>query len=310
MIVIPPVLIDSAKLVAADCTIPEPDAARGEVVWVSGGTYALGVVRVTLDNHRKYECVTAHSGSAVLPKDDPVNWQDVGATNRWAMFDTGRNTQSVGPVGAALVASVTPGQRCNALFLGRLQAAYATVVMHSGGVEVFRRVIGLMRRNTRSWRDYYFGGFRQISSVMVTDLPLYAEATITVELDNGSQPARCASMVVGRSVFLGDMEWGGSNSQIVFGGFKRDDYGNATALDRRTLPGTSQSLLVPKDQVEGVVAVREALGGKRPAVWSGLGDKTADGYAELFLIWGFHTLFKVTPLNTEEARVDLELEEF
>ena len=41
MIVIPPVAIDAAKLVASACTIPEPDAARGEVVWVSGAFAVL-----------------------------------------------------------------------------------------------------------------------------------------------------------------------------------------------------------------------------------------------------------------------------
>ena len=309
MIVIPPVAIDSTKLVASACTIPEPDVARGEVVWVSGAAYAVGVVRVMLDTHRKYECLNAHTGSAVHPKDDEDHWLDVGATNRWAMFDQGRNFQSLGPVGLPLVAAVMPGRRVNALFLGRLQASYATVSLHVGGLMVWQRVLGLTRRRTRSWSGYFFGEFRQLRSVLLLDMPVYAAATVRVELDNGSLAAACSSMVVGRSVSIGAVEWGAKNSQIVFGGFDRDDFGNAKARERRRLPGTSQTLEVDKAQVDAVLELREDLGAA-PAVWSGMDDKTEDGYAEAFLIYGFHARFDLVATNAKKAHFELDLEEF
>lgn len=309
MIVVPPLQIDSTNLVTASCTIPEPDASQGEVVWVSGAAHAVGVQRVTLDNHRKYECLTAHSGSAVLPKNDPINWKDIGATNRHAMFDRGRNAQSIGPVGGPLVAKVTPGIRVNALFLGRLAASYATVSMHVGATLVYTRVLPLMQRNTKSWSTYYFGGFKQLRSVLLLDLPVYAGASVTVSLDNGSLPARCAAMVVGRSGFIGDAEWGGVNDQLVFGGFERDDYGNAALLDRRVLPTTSQTLQLDKDDVNAVLDLREQCE-KLPAVYSGMGDKTADGFAEMFLIYGVPTRWRVSTVNAKKAKVELDLEEF
>lgn len=309
MIVIPPVVIDSTKLVAAACSIPEPDPSQDEVVWVSGAAYTVGMERVTLDDHRRYECVTAHSGSAVHPKNDPINWQDMRATNRYAMFDQGRNFQSVGPVGAPLIAAVTPGRRCNALFLGRLQAAYATVSLHVGGLLVWQRTLGLTRRRTRSWSSYFFGEFRQLRSVLLLDMPVYAAATIRVELDNGSLAAACSSMVVGRSVSIGNAEWGAKNTQIVFGGFERDDFGNAKARERRRLPGTSQTLEVDKAQVDAVLELREDLGAA-PAVWSGMDDKTEDGYAEAFLIYGFHARFDLVATNAKKAHFELDLEEF
>ena len=309
MIVVPPIQIDGTNLVAAASTIPEPDASQGEVVWVSGAAHAVKVQRVTLDNHRKYECLTAHSGSAVPPKNDPINWKDIGATNRYAMFDRGRNVQSIGPVGTPLVAKVTPGKRVNALFLGRLAASYATVYMHVGATLVYTKVLGLQQRNTRSWSTYYFGEFKQLRSVLLLDLPVYAGATVTVELDNGSLPARCAAMVVGRSGFLGDAEWGGSNDQIIFGGFERDEFGNAELLDRRVLPTTSQTLELPKDQVNAVLELREQCG-KLAAVYSGMGDKTADGFAEMFLIYGVPARWRVSTLNAKKAKVELDLEEF
>lgn len=309
MIVVPPVQIDGSNLVAAASTIPEPDPSQGEVVWASGGAYAVKAQRVTLDNHRKYECLTAHSGSAVHPKDDPINWEPIGFTNRYAMFDRGRSVQSIGPVGSPLVAKVVPGKRVNALFLGRLAAAYARVYMHVGATLVYSKQLALMQRRTKSWSTYYLGEFKQLRSVLLLDLPVYAGATVTVELDNGSLPARCAAMVVGRSGFLGDAEWGGANDQIIFGGFKRDDFGNAELLDRRVLPTTSQTLVVPKDQVNTVLDLREQCS-KLAAVYSGMGDKTADGYAEMFLIYGVPTRWRVSTMTPKEAKVEIDLEEF
>lgn len=309
MIVIPPIKIDASKLVAADCTIPEPDASQGEIAWVALGTYTTKQVRVTLDNHRKYESQTDHTNSALHPKDDIQNWEDIGATNRHAMFDTGRNAQSIGPAGAVLAASVVPGKRVNALFLGRLAAAYVTVIMVVSGVEVYRKRLALTQRRTRSWSDYYFGEFVQLRSVMLLDLPFYAGATITVELDNGALPARCSSMVVGRSVYIGDVDWGGSSDQILFGGFERDQFGNPKLLDRRALIATSQSLIVPKSQVDKVLDLRTQLN-TLPAVYSGMGAKTDDGWAEMFLLYAIHTRFRVIAVNAKEARVDIDIEEF
>lgn len=309
MIVIPPLKIDGTRLIAASCTIPEPDASQGEVEWVASAAYTLGAQRVRSAVHRKFECKLAHTGSAVLPENDPINWFDVGSTNRHAMFDTGRNAQSIGPVGAPLVVSILPGQRGNALYLGRLAAAYATVIMSVGGVEKYRKVLSLTRRNTKSWSDYYFKGFAQLQSVMLLDLPMYANATITVELDNGSQPARCAAMVFNRSVDCGDSEWGAASDWLIFGGFERNDFGDARLLDRRQLPTTSQTLEVPKSQVDAVLALREQAG-KLPCVFSGMNDKTTDGWFEMFLIYAVVTRFKVTAMNAKKARIDIDLEEY
>lgn len=309
MIVIPPLNIDSTRLLAAACTIPEPDASQGEVEWVASAAYKAKDVRVRSAIHRKFECRLGHSGSAVLPENDPINWMDVGATNRHAMFDTGRNTQSIGPAGAKLVASIVPGQRGNALYLGRLAAAYAVVTMTVGGAEKYRRVLSLTRRNTRCWSDYYFKGFSQLPSVLLLDLPMYAGATVTVELDNGSLPARCAAMVFNRSVEIGDSQWGAASDWMIFGGFERDDFGSARLLDRRQLPTTSQTLEVPKSQVDAVLALREQAG-RLPCVFSGMNDKTTDGWFEMFLIYGIVTRFKVVAPNAKKARIEIDIEEY
>ena len=123
------------------------------------------------------------------------------------------------------------------------------------------------------------------------------------------QPARCAAMVFNRSVAIGDSEWGAASDWLIFGGFERNDFGDARLLDRRQLPTTSQTLVVPKSQVDAVLALREQAG-RLPCVFSGMDDKTTDGWFEMFLIYAIVTRFKVTAVNAKEARIDIDLEEF
>ncbi len=75
-------------------SVAEPDASAGEVAWVASGTYALGDER--LSEHAIYECVKAHSASAVLPRLDAKNWLRKRASNRYAPFDYYLSTRGQG----------------------------------------------------------------------------------------------------------------------------------------------------------------------------------------------------------------------
>lgn len=79
-------------MIKAGTSIAEPDT--GETAWVSGGTYALGDER--LSEHAIYECVKAHSASAVLPRLDAKNWLRKRSSNRYAPFDYYLSTRGQG----------------------------------------------------------------------------------------------------------------------------------------------------------------------------------------------------------------------
>lgn len=277
--------------------------------WVSGGNYLLGDVRIRATTRRRYSALVANTGSAIAPESDPDRWKDIGAINHLAMFDQGRNLKTVGPVGSKLRVAIYCSGRINSLFLARLEASYGTVVMYAGGVEVYRKDLTLTRRKTTSWSKYVFGTFEQLSSVMLTDLPMLAGCTIVLELDNGAYAAKCASMVISQRVALGDTEWGGSSDPLVFSVVNRDDYGNAELVPRRMAPATSQVLKIPVSQIPAAIALRDRLNA-RFAVWAGMNDNTESPWSEMFLICGIFTRFKITALNAKEAGVDIDLQEF
>ena len=93
-------------------------------------------------NHRIYQSLAAaNQGNAlpVLPATSTDYWIDVGATNKWAMFDLARNTQTVfGGAGASTATIVvTPGVRINSLALLGLVADAVSISVSSGGRIVY-----------------------------------------------------------------------------------------------------------------------------------------------------------------------------
>jgi len=85
-----------------------------ETAYNAATTYALGDTCSSATTHRCYESLAAGNIGNPLPvPPDTVTtkWLDVGPTNRWAMFDLARNTQTVHASPLAVV--VAPGERIN-----------------------------------------------------------------------------------------------------------------------------------------------------------------------------------------------------
>lgn len=283
------------------------NATEPAPAWVSGTSYALGAA-VVRPNSRKYAALIAIASSTIAPESEPSKWEDVGAVNPLAMFDGGRNLQTIGPAGDKLRVTIACSGRVDSLFLARLAASYGRVTMTVGGAVVYSKDLTLTLRKTNSWSSYYFGRFEQLASVLLTDLPMLSGATITLELDNGLDAARCASMVIAKRVELGDSQCGASSDPLVFSLVTRDDYGNALLVPRRMAPATSQTLLIPVGQIPVAAALRERLNA-RAAVWAGMGGDTTGPWSELFLVYGIYTRFKISAPSPVHGAVELDLQE-
>ena len=304
MIVVTPIPITDAILISS--SVSEPDT--GETLWSSSSAYVVGDVRIRTTTHRKYQCVKAvASGTNTLPENDPTSWQDIGATNRRAMFELERNnaTTSAG----TLTVVLNPAQRVGALFLGGMQATKVTVVVTLAGQEIYRRGVSRIARRTTSWKTYFFGKFIVLPSLLLADLPPSTGTVITVTLENSFGSAvKCAALVVGNGDFIGNVQKKAKSDALNFSNTTRDTFGNVAFVPRRTVPRTDQVLELPKGLVNTVRDLRTALNAK-VAVWSGLDDFSDDGYFESLLILGFYRQFSIDLDQPKEALVTLELEE-
>lgn len=301
MKVIPPLTITSALLTSSTAAEPGP----GETAWSAATNYTVGQRAIRTATHRVYQAIVA-GVDAGLPENTPTRWLDVGPTNRYAMFDLARNSATVDA--STITVVITPGKRINAIALLGLVADHVDITMTVGATTVYSFSEDLSTRTTTSWTEYFYGEFGVRPAVVRFDLPLYSTAVLTVTLSISTGNVLCGALCIGTAVDLGRVELNPRSDALNFSRIDRDAFGNATLVPRRTVPKTTQTLLVDKGRVNKLIDVRNALNAV-PAVWSGLDDATGDGYFDALLILGIYKQFSIDLSQEQHATATLELEE-
>lgn len=309
MIVITPLSITDAILTSS--TVSEPDTGE-PAAWNSGTTYALDDLVYLASTHKIYQSLQA-SNTNHDPADDiqgdednpPVWWNEVGPTNKYAMFDLLRNTQT--EAASPLTVELTPGQRINSLAVLSMEADSVTITMQNDAEQVYSYTEDLNQREVFDWFDYFFEEFGTKPSIAMFDLPPYTGGVITVTLTSTSGTVKCGALVIGNQTYLGAVQLQAENDVLNFSRMERNFDGSAKMLQRRSIPKTIQDVFVDKSRINKIRAVRDELNAI-PAVWSGLDDDT-HGYFETLLILGFYRRFTINLNQEEHAVISLELEE-
>ena len=298
---IPPITITDALLTSS--TVAEP--AAGETAWNAATPYLVGDEAIRTSTHRIYERLVAGT-TATAPESDTTNWLDIGPTNRLSMFDTLRNSATTAATTMTIV--VTPGQRVDSIALMGVVGETATISMTSGGPVVYTVTDNLVLRNTLSWTNYFFGAFKYSGSTVHFDLPPYSNGIITVTISRSSGTVSCGAMVLGQSVYMGQVLSQAKSEALNFSSVTRDAFGNATLVPRRTVPATNSTLHITNDMVDTLRDLR-ALGNATPLVWSGLDDSTENPCFDSLLVLGIYKEFSIAMENTGYGSVQLSLEE-
>lgn len=233
-------------------------------------------------------------------------WGDIGPTNKWAMFDALRNTQTT--MASPLTVVITPGVRVDSLALLGLDADSVTVTVTSSAVEVYSATQSLVTRDTLGWYDYFTGTFKYQPSWVAFDLPPYINAIITVTLTRSGGNVSCGALVLGIYQNIGTVLERADDDIQNYSTVTRDAFGFATMVQRRNIPKTNQTLLADKTALNAIRNLRDALNAT-PAVWSGLDDDSDDDSFETLLILGFYRRFAISLEGPMHALITLELEE-
>lgn len=206
MYILTPIPITEAML-GAGTTVTEP--APGETEWVSGGTYALGDLRIRPQTHRVYECVQAHTGRTALPENDPLYWKDKAPTQRHAPFDLYISTAATGTTSQTWV--IKAGF-CTALSIYGAAGGQAEItVKDAPGGATLRHVQQSLYRDAPGLWEYLFTPARPLNKILLTDLPIRPELEITITLTG--ETVGVGMIIVGylQSVIEG-AEWGGTEA--------------------------------------------------------------------------------------------------
>lgn len=295
----------------ADVMSPPPNLYSSNVpendhpVWSELGSYVEGSQVIVLgDYHRVYESVSDNTDK--FPPDNPADWVDQGATNRWRMFDmlVGSERQTVASeLDNNLLVSVSIDQRVNSVVLLNVETASATVVMRDalGNIVYTFYKEFLSGISEPSWYEFYFGGRTRIDALALTDLPPVWPATIELLLTGGDAPAKIGKMIVGAAVDIGCTRYGSSVGILDFSRKERDDFGNNFILQRRYVDRAEFDIQMHTEQVD---SVKKLLADYRaiPAVY--VGDETLNST----VIFGFYRDFSIVISGKKRSDATLQIE--
>lgn len=282
MQVIKPVAITDAML--ASSNISEPDA--GESAYVAGTTYAAGAYVVRTTTHRKYRSLVA-GNVGNTPESSPTYWEDVGPTNKWAMFDGYVSTVSTRT--SPITVSLTPGL-INAVAVLGMVGNTLTVTLNDGVSTVYSKTVNLVDGTPLTdWYSYFFSTIDQVADVVLRDVPTIGSATLTVSLSKTSGSAQIGVVAVGQSRDLGALLYGVKVGIIDYSKKATDLATGQITLDKRAW----SKRLEAKTQVStgALDALVKLLTDLRatPVVWVG----TEDDKYEALRVFGFYRDFSV-----------------
>jgi hypothetical protein len=180
-----------------------------------------------------------------------TNWQDIGPSNRTAMFDNKNSTQTTGT--SPLQVVIRPGKAFTNLALFNLSGNSVMVeVLDTADQVTFTQTIELSTRATASWSDYYFKGFgTRLTQALFKGLPFDPAARIRITVTGGSPGI--GRSVVGRRQDLGMLHRGAAPYFTDYSYQKWDpDFGDYEWTVRDFARGFRGRLTVPTESLNAV----------------------------------------------------------
>jgi hypothetical protein len=279
---------------------------RGDVyqTYSTATTYALGERAQDNINHKIYESLVASNLNN--PLTDTTRWLLISYTNKWAMFDTIRNTQTITPITQTIV--ITASVRFDSIALMGMDATKITINVKVAGIDTYNKTITTDQRNTSGWYAYFFNAFYRSPSAAVFDVPPQIGSVLTITIENSQGNVKTGAIILGMNQYIGRVQYGAESDVLNFSSVTRDFAGGtAELIQRRNVPKTIQNIMSPKSLTNNLINIRDDLNAI-PAVWSGL-DENTNPFFNSLLILGVYKRFTINLAYPEDIMVGLELEE-
>lgn len=243
--------------------VPEADYA----VWVSTTAYVVGG-RVML-NSRNYEALVANTNvSPEAAPTDPPTWLDLGATNRWKMFDDKIGTATTNP--ESISVTVAPGRATDALAFFGIEAASILVRVTDPyqGIVYESQASPVSTDGITDWYDYFFNPVELNEDFVMLDVPVGNYGSIEIVISQPGGVAKAGALILGKMAELGKALYGTSVGITDYSRKDFDDFGNVTVIERGYSKRAEFDLVIETARLS---AVQRTLARHRakPIVWIG-----------------------------------------
>jgi len=293
MIIVQPVPVTSPMVTASNVAITE-------TLWTAG-TYTLGQERYVGTRLYKVIVSSTTDNPTVGVTLTPPSWQDIGAINRFKMFDQVVNTQTTRT--GLIDVSILPGTIINALAMFDLNGVSTTITMTDPVEGVVFTETKSLQDNTIiiDWYSYFFESITTVSDVVFLGLPAYGNATTRIQVNAGAATAAIGEVVIGKQRNLGVSNFGTSVSILDYSRKETDEFGNTVV---ETRPFSKRADFDVTVETGAVAAVQKALADIRttPTVFIGDEDRAET------IVYGFYRGFNIVISTPSISDCSIEVE--
>lgn len=292
MIIVTPTEITPAKFVSSTAAISTRPNWSNVTAYVAGNEVYY--------NFKDW--IALASSTNVTPGTDATKWLEIGASNRYAMFDGVIN--NVTTATGILDVRVTPGQVVNAVSLFQVTA-------NTVQVQVIDPSEGVVYDETRNmqdttfvvdWYSYFFEPVSLITDISFTNLPAYGAADIRVIANAGTgNPAIIGECVIGKQRTLGVTNFNTSVSIQDYSRKETDQFGNISVVSRPFAKKADYDVTL---ETASINYVQRALAEIRttPTVFIG------DGNRPETIVYGFYRSFNIVLSTPSISDCTIEVE--
>lgn len=239
--------------------------------------------------HKIYERVV-EGNTPTPPNLDQVNWLDLGATNKYRMFDN--IISSVSSRVGGIQFTLTPNQIVNGIALLNVNASTVRVVMNDP-------VDGVVYDKTKELRSsgevtdyfsYFFAplvSLTDLNTAVFLDLPSKPTATITVYISSGAALVEVGEVVYGIQSVVGRTNYGTSIGIKSYSRKDIDEFGKVTVVKRKNSKYCEYDVDIDNTNLVFVQILFQDIDSV-PCVFIGNPDM------EELIVYGFYSDFKST----------------
>lgn len=284
-----------------DAVLASSTATEVVAAYSAGTSYALNDRVLYAAADKIYECIQAPC-LAQQPDTSPLYWLAVAPSNEMAMFDDEVSTQTI--QASPLTVLLAPGF-VNSLALFGMEGSSLQVDVTDGigGPNVYSRTISLDGTLIADWYQYFFEPSVQLGEVVLTDLPPYSGARMTVSI-TGAGNVACGHCGIGTFYELGDTQFGATAGIIDFSRKDTSSSGSTILVKRKFSKRMSTSLQLKTSQIN---KVQRVLADVRATPCAYLGADDITRYAPL-VMWGFWREFSIDVAMPTISYCSLDIE--
>ena len=280
MKIVRPVTITSSNLTSSNTA--EDDYG----VWSGATTYAAGDYAISTVTHTVYRSLTADNldndpdaeqvalADPLIADPSPINWQVIGATDRYKPFD-GRPSRRVTQADSIAV-TLTPGVFIGSVAGFGISAASVTVTMVDDSVTVFTRTIAMQDEGVVvDWFSYFFEPIVELSEFAFSDLPPYSNAATTITVARTGGNVSVGQLVIGPVWDAGVAVFGGTGfSGLDFSFVETNVFGDLITVTREATRLSDFEILLGSSKLLSFDSRMRSLRGGVAAVWIADEDST------------------------------------